>query len=110
VVIDAATAVDVALTDLLQTNYADRPPRLQSTLRQDKQTLGWLVGIMNQAHGLPSPVAQVAVQLPSDLKAGLVDVRNDVMHRNRTPTYKETARVVAIAGEVVKTVSALPPI
>jgi hypothetical protein len=106
-VIDAATAVDVALTDLLQTNLAGLPPGLQSTLNQDKQTLGWLVDILNSARGLPSPIAATAAQFPSDLKTGLVRVRNDVMHRNRTPTYVEAQRAVAIADEVVRLISPL---
>jgi hypothetical protein len=106
-VIDAATAVDVVLTDLLQTNLANLPPGLQSSLNQDKQTLGWLVDILTRARGLPSQIAATAAQFPSDLKTGLVTVRNDVMHRNRTPSYSEARRAVAIAHEVVRLVSPL---
>jgi hypothetical protein len=107
-VIDAATAVDVVLTDLLQTNFSGLPPGIQSTLNQDKQTLGWLVDVLNGARALPPSVVATAAHLPSDLKTGLVTIRNDVMHRNRTPSYSEAERTVAIAGEVVRLVSPLP--
>jgi len=109
-VIDAATAVDVVLTDLLHANLANLPSGLQTTLNRSDQTLGWLVDTLNNARGLPSSITNVATQLPSDLKTGLVTVRNDVMHRNVTPTHEEAARAVAIAAEVVKTVNPLPRI
>ena len=109
-VIDAATAVDVAVSDLLHANLANLPSGLQTTLNSGRDpTLGWLVDQLNNAGGLPASVASIAAQLPSDLKSGLVSVRNDVMHRNRTPTYGEAERTVAISAEVVRLVNPLPP-
>lgn len=95
------------LTDLLQTNLARLPSGLQSTLNQDRQTLGWLADVLTGAHGATGPDSCHGGWFPSELKTGLVMVGNDVMHRHRTPSFVETQRAVAIADEVVRLVSRL---
>lgn len=107
-VIDAASAVELTLTDLLHANIANLPAGIQHHLNEDKQTLGWLVDTLTNARRLPPAVTAVSTQLPSDLKTGLVEVRNDVIHRHRTPSNGEAARAVAIATEVLKIVKPLP--
>ena len=107
-VIDAASAVELTLTDLLHANIANLPAGIQRQLNEDKQTLGWLVDTLTNTRKLPPAVTTVSAQLPSGLKTGLVEVRNDVVHRHRTPTNGEAARAVAIAAKVLKVVKPLP--
>jgi hypothetical protein len=107
-VIDAASAVDVTLSDLFHANYTNLPPGLQTTLNQGRETLGWLVDMLTNAAGLPPALTGISARLPPDLKSGLVNVRNDVLHRNRTPTYEETARATTLAADLIKLVNPLP--
>lgn len=107
-VIDAATAVELALTDFLNTNYASLPSGVQRTLGQNDQTLGWLIKSVSATRDLPSSVAQAFSQFPSDVQTGLLDVRNDVVHRNQILTFAEAARTVEIALGIVKLVKPIP--
>lgn len=108
-VIDAASAVELALTDLLHTHQASLPHWMQTQLSQDKQTLGWLVKNVAADSALPNPVAQVYAQFPRDIAQNFVDIRNDVVHRNQTPTFAQAARVLDIALGIVGLVRPLPP-
>ncbi len=107
-VIDAAMAVELALTDLLQANYAGLPSGLQGVLNQNRQTLGYLIKNVPAMPGLPPAVDAVLRQFPTDIETALLDVRNSVVHRNHTPTFAETARTVEIALDLVKLVRPLP--
>jgi hypothetical protein len=110
-VIDAASAVELALSDLLQANFANLPLGIQATLSQpDTPTLGWFIDILTNAGGLPPALMAVSGKLPSDLKTGLNSIRKNVIHRHATPTHDETERAVVIASEVVKLVTPLPQI
>jgi hypothetical protein len=109
-VIDAATAVELALTDFLNTNYASLPSGIQRTLRQNDQTLGWLIKNVPATRNLPTSVTQVFSQFPPDVETGLLDVRNDVVHRNQTLTFAEAAKTVEIAFRIVKLVKPVPKV
>jgi hypothetical protein len=107
-VVDAATAVELALTDFLNTNYASLPPGIQRALSQNGLTLGGLVKNVPADRNLPTSVTQVFNQFPPDVEAGLLDVRNAVVHRNQTLTFAEAARTVEIALNIVKLAKPLP--
>jgi hypothetical protein len=109
-VIDAATAVELALTDFLNTNYASLPSGIQRTLSQNDQTLGWLVKNVPATRSLPTSVTQVFSQFPPDVEAGLLDVRNNVVHRNQILTVAEAVRTVEIALSIVKLAKPLPKV
>jgi hypothetical protein len=107
-VADASAAVELGLGRYLNAHASALPAGLQTTLNEDAQTLGWLIKSVGANRNLPAPVASVWQQFPLDTVSALLDVRNDVVHRNRSVTYAAAKRAVEIATEVVKLVAPLP--
>ena len=90
-VIDAGTAVELALAEYNRVHTQVNTPRLA--------TLGWFVG---------QPRIAAAVGVPSTLKAELVDIRNSAIHDNRVPSIAEARRAVDQAELVVRRIAPLP--
>ncbi|MFD4876045.1 hypothetical protein ACFWOB_22175 [Streptomyces sp. NPDC058420] len=107
-VVDAAMAVELALTAFLNASLSILPPGLQTTLNRNEQTLGWLIKTMPLTKALPTAISSVLNQLPADCESGLLITRNDVVHRNKAVTYAEASKTVEIAASVVKLVNPLP--
>ncbi len=90
-VIDAGTAVELALAD-----YNRRGPKVNTGGRP---TLGWYV---NQ----PEIAAGAAV--PTTTQAELVDVRNAAIHENVLPSHAQADRALTLARGVLDRIEPLP--
>src|SRR5260221_3998665 len=91
-VIDAGSATEITLADFNQrVTHVNTPP-------QDA-TLGWYT---NQ------PMIAAQAQLPSNIYADLVDIRNRAIHQNRMPTQDEAKAALTLANQVVDRLDPLP--
>jgi hypothetical protein len=107
-VIDASTATELALTHLLDANFAGLPSGIQRQLRSNRAMLGWLIETVASTRRLPPAVLAIRGHLPTNLKADLVGVRNEVIHKNKQPTRAEAAEAVRLAREMVRLIKPLP--
>jgi hypothetical protein len=91
-VIDAGSATEITLADFnYRVTHVNTPPQ--------GATLGWYT---NQ----PGIAAQA--QLPPNIFADLVDIRNRAIHQNRIPTQAEARIAFALAKQVVDGLDPLP--
>lgn len=92
-VIDAGSATEVCLADFNNrvTHETPRPGQ--------KATLGWYVN---------NTKISAAVGLPPNTMADLVNVRNDAIHQNKTPTRKVAEVALGLAKKIVRKIEPLP--
>ncbi|MDZ7733899.1 MAG: hypothetical protein U5R31_13295 [Acidimicrobiia bacterium] len=89
-VIDAAAAVEIALSDAHRTQCPNIP-------LGTKATLGTKVKKLSSA-----------LSLPTNLKADLVDIRNDAIHNNVIPDPSSTRSALGLAEQVLHQLEPLP--
>lgn len=100
-VVDAATALEIALYGLLLGAQASAPGPLADELIRSarKWTLGTLRATVERVYGLPSSITE-----------DLVTLRNDVVHKSaRRPTEPESAAMLAAATDAVGIANPIDP-
>ncbi len=90
-VIDAGSSVEVELAHFNTQRVHVQTPA--------KPTLGWYV---------KQPTIAASAGLPSDTDTVLVDVRNDAIHNNITPTWEQTRDAIARADVILAQINPLP--
>lgn len=92
-VIDAGSATELCLADL---NNRFTPPPIPTSR---KTTLGQYVA---------NNTIKAKASLPSNTMADLVNVRNDAIHQNKTPTRQEAKLALRLAKQIVCNIDPLP--
>lgn len=92
-VIDAGSATEITLADF-NNKVTHIVPNGRSL-----PTLGWYVR---------QPAIISGANLPNNIISNLVDIRNNAIHQNRTPTRDETVKSLSLAKEVVDILDPLP--
>lgn len=100
-VLDAATAVEVVLTDLFDKELSALSAPLKSALRKENRTLGRLVGLLAKA--------SVEVGATQEELTKLTTARNQAAHRGVGPSSFDTVLVVDISARIVEARGALAP-
>lgn len=96
-VLDAATALDLALADVARVERIKTHSVAETNAWLDKQTLGQKVQYLENK-----------VALPANMQTEFVDLRNEVAHRNHVAGREETAIALRLAREVLNTYSQFP--
>jgi hypothetical protein len=90
-VIDAGTAVELALAD-----YNRLGPKVNTG---SGQTLGWYV---------KQPRIAAGAAVPASTQVELVDIRNAAIHRNMLPSHAQADRALTLAHDIVARLEPLP--
>lgn len=88
-VIQAATAVEVVISERLEADLTTLASPLTSALLAERRTLGRLVTLLRDVYHLPAGMAQ------------FVEVRNRAIHKNYIPARPEAEEGLRIAREVL---------
>lgn len=91
-VLEAATAAELALQELLDARLGGADNEVAGAIRQGNRELGRLTKLLGH----------LEVSLPSGLQTGLVDVRNRAIHRGDEPTEEQASEAVRLARAVVE--------
>lgn len=93
-VIDAATAVEIAVSDALRSALgATMPPELMEAVMRRTWQIGARVDLARAA----------GLSISSDLESGLLKERNEVVHRGASPT--DARRSFTLADDVVQSLA-----
>ncbi len=93
--LDAATATELALTDLFDGQLKDLPKPVSSALKLRRLDLGRLVEFLKT----------LEVELPPTIQEDLIKPRNKAIHGGAAPTVVQARKAIELATELVEQVS-----
>lgn len=93
-VLEASTAAELALHELLDVRLGGTDEAVGSALANGNRELGRLATLLGQ----------LGVTLPAGLQVGLVEVRNRAVHKGDEPTAAQARESVRVARAVVESV------
>jgi hypothetical protein len=95
-VLDAATAAELALTELLDERLSSSDPAVVEVVRGGAREMGRLVGVLK---------GMGETRLPDNLQRDLINVRNRAIHGGDDPSAAEAGTAIHLATELVELVS-----
>jgi hypothetical protein len=95
-VLDAATAAELALTELLDDRLSDAPADVVEIVRRGTQ------GLLRLRNAL---VNLGENRLPNSMQRGLIEVRNSAIHRGEEPSDAEAGTALTLATDLVELVA-----
>jgi hypothetical protein len=98
-VLDGGTAAEIVLTQLLDGQLTNLPPRAATLFRKQNRQLGPLIRVLD-ALGVVLPEGQ-------RLQQELVDPRNQAIHGGQQSSIEEASRAVGLAHQIVEYVCPL---
>jgi hypothetical protein len=93
-VLDGGTAAEIVLTQLLDGQLTNLPPRAATLFRKQNRQLGPLIQVLD-ALGVTLPEGQ-------RLRQELVDPRNQAIHGGQQVSIEEATRAVGLAHQIVE--------
>jgi hypothetical protein len=91
-VLDAATAAELSLTQMLDDSLTGLPSEIRELIRRGARQLG----------PLASTLHRLGVTLPDSLPRDLVELRNRVIHAGYQPSMDAARRTVQLAHDLVE--------
>lgn len=91
-VLDAGTAAEIALSQMLDAELASAPVAVGDMVRKQNRELGRLI----------TALRALGVFLPDELQPKLAELRNSAIHRGQEPDIAVAGSAVTLAGEVVE--------